>query len=168
MENNLQLFSFLIDEDTIDDVNLYAFILPNEVREIIENITRSDDKYKAIANKSIYKIATSIFNGIIYCNNSISDIIIDNNRWVYSLEQFDMELLKEKIADWLTEEMKNKCGEIIQINFAELWQYEVISLKEILKQKSNNMYNLIPQYYIYKLSKESFNFLTLNRQLKFH
>ena len=35
MENNLQLFSFLIDEDTIDDVNLYAFILPNEVREII-------------------------------------------------------------------------------------------------------------------------------------
>ena len=50
MENNLQLFSFLIDEDTIDDVNLYAFILPNEVREIIENITRSDDKYKAIAN----------------------------------------------------------------------------------------------------------------------
>lgn len=168
MENNLQLFSFLIDEDTIDDVNLYAFILPNEVREIIENITRSDDKYKAIANKSIYKIATSIFNGIIYCNNSISDIIIDNNRWVYSLEQFDMELLKEKIADWLTEEMKNKCGEIIQINFTELWQYEVISLKEILKQKSNNMYNLIPQYYIYKLSKESFNFLTLNRQLKFH
>ena len=120
MENNLQLFSFLIDEDTIDDVNLYAFILPNEVREIIENITRSDDKYKAIANKSIYKIATSIFNGIIYCNNSISDIIIDNNRWVYSLEQFDMELLKEKIADWLTEEMKNKCGEIIQINFTEL------------------------------------------------
>ena len=117
MENNLQLFSFLIDEDTIDDVNLYAFILPNEVREIIENITRSDDKYKAIANKSIYKIATSIFNGIIYCNNSIRDIIIDNNRWVYSLEQFDMELLKEKIADWLTEEMKNKCGEIIQINF---------------------------------------------------
>ena len=38
MENNLQLFSFLIDEDTIDDVNLYAFILPNEVREIIESI----------------------------------------------------------------------------------------------------------------------------------
>ena len=71
MENNLQLFSFLIDGDTIDDVNLYAFILPNEVREIIESITRSDDKYKAIANKSIYKIATSIFNGIIYCNNSI-------------------------------------------------------------------------------------------------
>ena len=65
MENNLQLFSFLIDEDTIDDVNLYAFILPNEVREIIESITRSDDKYKAIANKSIYKIATSIFIVII-------------------------------------------------------------------------------------------------------
>lgn len=60
MEKDIQLFSFLIDEDTIDDVNLYAFILPNEVREIIESITRSDDKYKAIANKSIYKIATSI------------------------------------------------------------------------------------------------------------
>ena len=49
MENNLQLFSFLIDEDTIDDVNLYAFILPNEVIEIIENITE---------NSSIFLLGT--------------------------------------------------------------------------------------------------------------
>ena len=115
MENNLQLFSFLIDEDTIDDVNLYAFILPNEVREIIESITRSDDKYKAIANKSIYKIATSIFNGIIYCNNSIRDIIIDNNKREDNgdIVMIDNELY---LPSYLNENQEKKCSFIFTNN----------------------------------------------------
>ena len=168
MDNNLQLFSFLIDEKSIDDVNLYIFKLPDEVRDIIERITKSDDKFTATANKSIYKIATSIFNEIIYCNNSIRDIIKDNNRWFYSIEEFDLEFLKTKIADWLEEEVKNKCDEIISIKFIEKWKYEVISLRKIYKENTENIYNLIPQYYIYKLAKENFNFETLNRNLKFH
>ena len=170
MDKDLQLFSFLIDEDTIDDVNLYAFKLPDEVREIIEILTKSNDndKKNSLSNKTIYKVATAIFKDIIYCNNRMCDIIKDENRWVYSLEEFDIGLLKEKIKDWLIEEAKNKGNEKIRIEFIDEWEYEKINLKEIYKNNKSNIYNLIPQYYIYKLSKQCFNFETLNKQLKFY
>lgn len=170
MENDLQLFSFEINENTIDDVDLYAFKLPDEVKTIVEDLIKNDnstEERKALANRTIYNIATLLFKDVIYCNNKMSDIQKDENRWVYSLNEFDIDLLKEKIKDWLKEEAKNIGNEVTKIEFKEKWEFEKINLKDIYRKEIKN-YSIIPNYYIYILSKEYFDFTTLNKKLMFY
>ena len=97
----------------------------------------------------------------------MSDIQKDENRWVYSLNEFDIDLLKEKIKDWLKEEAKNIGNEVTKIEFKEKWEFEKINLKDIYRKEIKN-YSIIPNYYIYILSKEYFDFTTLNKKLMFY
>lgn len=166
--STLQLYSFLLDENTIDDVQLYVFKLPNEVKEKIKKIEEKQQRqYKSVAAKAMFKVAVSIFDTVIYSNNSLKDIEKDNNNWFYSLEEFDLELLKVKAKEWISKEQEN-IGLEVDVYFDEEWTfYEKISLKEVLKT-SNAKYNIIPQYYVYKLAKEEFEFDTLEKKLKFN
>lgn len=157
MDKDLQLFSFVIDEETLDDVNLYAFKLPDELRDVFEGMNTD----KTLSNTTVYKVATAIFDEVIYCNNRLRDINDDEGRWVYSLKDFDTELLQEKVREWLEKEG-------VEVDFKEEWQYEIISLKEIFKKNRSNIFSIIPQYYLYKLSSESFYYESLNRDIKFY
>lgn len=166
--SSLQLYSFILDEDTIDDVELYIFKLPEELKKRIEEIM---DNYKGIyqnvAAKAMFKVAVSIFDTVIYSNNSLKDICKDDNIWFYSLEKFDLKLLKSKVKEWLRKEQEN-VGLEIDIEFKEEWVFsKKKNLKEILKL-SNNKFNIIPNYYAYKLSKEEFDFKSLQRSLEFY
>lgn len=166
--SSLQLYSFILDENIIDDVDLYVFKLPIGVKTRIEKIREMHQKaYKSVAAKAMFKVASSIFDTVIHSNNSLNDIFKDNNTWFYSLEEFDLELLKVKVKEWISKEQEN-VGLEIDVNFEEEWSFcEKITLKEILKS-SNAKYNVIPRYYVYKLAKEEFNFDSLQRTLKFN
>lgn len=166
--SSLQLYSFILDENTIDDVDLYVFKLPSGVKTRIEKIREMHQKpYKSVAAKAMFKVASSIFDTVIHSNNSLNDIWKDNNTWFYSLEEFDLELLKVKVKQWISKEQEN-VGLEIDVDFDEEWSfYEKITLKEILKS-SNAKYNIIPRYYVYKLAKEEFHFDSLQRTLKFN
>jgi len=166
--SSLQLYSFILDENIIDDVYLYVFKLPIGVKTRIEKIREMHQKaYKSVAAKAMFKVASSIFDTVIHSNNSLNDIFKDNNTWFYSLEEFDLELLKVKVKEWISKEQE-KVGLELDVNFDEEWSFcEKITLKEILKS-SNAKYNIIPRYYVYKLAKEEFQFDSLQRSLKFN
>lgn len=166
--NALQLYSFILDENTVDNVELYVFKLPEEVKKRIEQIRDNYQKmYKSVAAKAMFKVAASIFDTVIYSNNSLSDIWKDDNIWFYSLEEFDLKLLKVKVKEWIRREQEN-IGLDVDVDFREEWSFDQkITLKEVLKSK-NSKFNIIPSYYAYKLSKEEFCFDSLQRSLKFN
>ena len=166
--SSLQLYSFIIDENTIDDVELYVFKLPEELKIRIEEIKNNYQKiYQSVAAKAMFKVAASIFDTVIYSNNSLRDILDDDNTWFYSLEEFDLELLKSKVKEWIRKEQE-KVGLDIDVNFKEEWEFDrKTTLNEIIKS-SNTKFNIIPNYYAYKLSKEEFYFDSLQRSLKFN
>lgn len=166
--STLQLYSFVLDENTIDDVELYVFKLPNGVKTRIEKIREMQRReYKSVAAKAMFKVAVSIFDTVIHSNNSLNDICKDNNNWFYSLEEFDLELLEVKVKEWISKEQEN-VGLEVDVDFDEEWSFsEKTTLKEVLKT-SNAKYNIIPRYYIYKLAKEEFEFDTLEKNLKFN
>lgn len=166
--STLQLYSIVIDENTIDDVELYVFKLPSGVKTRIEKIKEmQENKYKGIAAKAMFKVAASIFDTVIHSNNSLNEIWKDDNTWFYSLEEFDLELLKSKVKEWISKEQEN-VGLEVDVNFDDQWCFsDKVTLKEILKSK-NTKYNIIPRYYVYKLAKEEFEFESLQRSLKFN
>lgn len=166
--SSLQLYSFIIDENTIDDVELYVFKLPEELKIRIEEIKNNYQKiYQSVAAKAMFKVAASIFDTVIYSNNSLRDIWKDDNTWFYSLEEFDLELLKSKVKEWIRKEQE-KVGLDIDVNFKEEWEFDrKTTLNEIIKS-SNTKFSIIPNYYAYKLSKEEFYFDSLQRSLKFN
>ena len=166
--SSLQLYSFILDENTIDDVDLYVFKLPSGVKIRIEKIREMHQKaYRSVAAKAMFKVASSIFDTVIHSNNSLRDIWNDNNTWFYSLEKFDLELLKVKVKEWISREQEN-IGLDIDVDFDEEWSFsEKTTLREILKS-GGARYNIIPRYYVYKLAKEEFQFDSLQRRLKFN
>lgn len=166
--SSLQLYSFILDEHTIDDVDLYVFKLPSGVKIRIEKIREMHQKaYKSVAAKAMFKIASSIFDTVIHSNNSLRDIWNDNNTWFYSLEKFDLELLKVKVKEWISREQEN-VGLDIDVDFEEEWSFsEKTTLRDVLKS-SRARYTIIPRYYVYKLAKEEFEFDSLQRSLKFN
>ena len=168
MSNDLQLFSFVLDEKALDDVELFAFKLPNEVNEVINKIGEGKTKNESNAYKTIYKIASTLFDKVIYCNNRFWDIKNDNYRWVYTLEKFDLEIIKVKITEWLKQEMNLRCETNIEIDFKQQWEYESVNLKEIFKRKIGSRYKIIPNYYMYKLCQEDYDFDCIQKRLKFH
>lgn len=168
MKKDLQLFSFVLDENSIDDVELFAFKLPNEVCDVIYKMQEGKDKNEASAYRTIYKVASTLFDKVIYCNNSYKDIKYDDYRWVYTLEEFDLNVIKSKITDWLRKEIALRCEKTIEINFKEQWDFEKINLKDILKNKMKKRYSIIPNYYIYKLSQNEYDFECIEKRLKFH
>lgn len=166
MNKDLQLYSLVIDEDSIDEELLYVYKLPGELRRIIEFIIR--EKNNSISSSTVYKLATAIFEDVIYCNNTFFDINNDEDRWVYSLKPIDTDFFKTKVNDWLFKESENIELDEKDIMFDGNLEYERISLKDILKNKHRNIYSIIPQYYIYKLSEHDFLYNTLNQKLKFY
>lgn len=168
MKNDLQLFSFVLDENSIDDIELFAFKLPNEVCDVIYKMQEGKDKNEASAYRTIYKVASTLFDKVIYCNNSYKDIKYDNYRWVYTLEEFDLDVIKSKITEWLNKEIALRCEKTIEINFKEQWEFEKVNLKDILKNKMKKRYSIIPNYYIYKLSQNEYDFECIEKRLKFH
>lgn len=168
---NLQLFSFIINENTVDDVTFYTFKLPESVARICEEISQG---YKnSAAYKTIFKVAISCFPDIIYCNNRIHDIQKDNNIWFYAIQPFDLELLKVKIYEWLSIEYCNRLKRELREKFEEEWVLEQnISLKDVVRHASASelevIYNIIPSYYIYVLSQQEFRFTSLPKNLRFN
>lgn len=164
---DLQLFSFIIDDKSVDDINLKVFKLPNSVENVIRKLS-SDKKY-SVAYRTIFKVAISLFDKIIFSNNSLYDINKNNGIWFYSIEEFDLNLLKCKVAEWLKEEYKLRMGIELDETFSERWYFnEEISLKSIIKEETSIKYRLIPEYYIYKLAQNSFKFNSLEKELKFN
>lgn len=168
MKNDLQLFSFVLDENSIDDVELFAFKLPKEVNDVICKMQEGKEKNESSSYRTIYKIAATLFDKVIYCNNSYKDIMGDEYRWVYTLEKFDLEIIKVKIIDWLNKEISLRSDIPIEINFKEEWEYETLSIKEIVRNKMKRRYTIMPNYYIYKLSQNEYDFEYLEKTLKFH
>ncbi|ERK31279.1 pPIWI_RE module domain-containing protein [Clostridium intestinale] len=167
MKNDLQLFSFVLDEDSIDNVELFAFKLPNEVNDIIYKMQDGREKNESSSYKTIYKIASTLFDKVIYCNNRFWDIKSDDYRWVYTLEKLELDVIRLKITEWLKKEIELRCETPIEINFKEDWKFESISLKEIFRSKKGSKYKIIPNYYIYKLSQNEYDFESLQKTLKF-
>ena len=168
MSNDLQLFSFVLEEESIDDIELFAFKLPNEVYEVINEIGKGKDKKEYNAYRTIYKVATTLFDKVIYCNNRLYDIEKDNYRWVYTLEKIDLDLIKLKITEWLKKEVSLRCEAPIIIDFKEEWEYDSIFLKEIFNSKRGSKYSIIPNYYIYKLCQKDYDLNCIEKTLKFY
>lgn len=164
---NLQLFSFIINEETVDDTPLYVFKLPNSVAKIYSEICQPGKR--SAAYKTFFKVASSCFENIIHCNNTMRDIRKDGGIWFYATESFELDLLKAKVCEWLAKEYKKHFDEPLQEKFQEEWYFEEpVSLKEIVANNQPSIYRLVPGYYIYKLSKEEFKFESITRTLKFH
>lgn len=75
--SGLQLFSFKINEETIDDINLKVFKLPTSVEKCIKEL--SEPKNRSANYRTIFKVATSIFDKIIYSNNNAYEIQRNDN-----------------------------------------------------------------------------------------
>lgn len=164
---DLQLFSFIVNEENIDDTPFYTFKLPESVRKVFEEISQKDKN--SAAYTTIFKVASSCFPEIIHCNNTIYKIKNDGGIWFYALKPFDLQLLKTKICEWLQIEYANRLERALKDKFEEVWEWEEpISLKDILKEQKGVIYNLIPRYYMEYLSKEAFAFECLSKKLIFH
>lgn len=168
MKKDLQLFSFVLDENSLDDVELYAFKLPKEVDDVIRKMQEGKEKNESSSYRTIYKIASTLFDKVIYCNNRSWDIKNDDYRWVYTLEKLDLDIIRDKIIDWLNKEIALRSETPIEINFNEEWEYESIKLKEIFKNKKGSKYKIIPNYYIYKLCQHDYDFECIQKTLKFY
>lgn len=165
--DTLQLFSFIIDEKTVDQTKIYIFKLPSSVENAYNKIGQS--KNNSPANKTIFKVASCYFPEIIHCNNRISDINKDRGNWFYSLRPFDLNILKTKICEWLQIEYRNRLACKLEEQFTEEWCFEEpIPLNEIVNERSSVIYSLIPNYYNYLLAEKEFNFECLNKNLVFH
>lgn len=165
----LQLYSFNINEENIDDVYLKIFKLPLQVRKIIDELKEIKSKYDNIAGSTIFKIASSLFDEVIYANKKINDIDKDSGIWFYSVGEFDLDILKIKVIEWLREEYKKRTGKELNERFIEEWNFDgEISLKEIINRENGIKFTLIPNYYVYKLSKNTFRFDSIHRNLKFY
>ena len=164
---DLQLFSFIVNEENIDDTPLYTFKLPESVAKVFGEISQKDKN--SAAYTTIFKIASCCFPEIIHCNNTLYKIKSDNYIWFYALKPFDLQVLKTKICEWLRIEYDNRLGRELKDKFEEDWQWEQsTSLKDILKGGKGVVYNLIPRYYMERLSKEVFAFECLGKNLIFH
>ena len=106
----LQLYSFNINEENIDDVYLKVFKLPSEVEEVINELKETNIKGDNIAGSTIFKIAAALFDEVIYANKRIFDINKDDGIWFYSVGEFELETLKIKVIQWLREEYKSRTG----------------------------------------------------------
>lgn len=166
---DLQLFSFNISDKNIEDVYLNIFKLPYEIEEAINELVEPKSKKNNIAGSTIFKIATAIFDEVIYANKTLKNIKKDDGIWFYSVGEFNLDILKIQVIEWLNEEYKQRKGTELNRIFKEIWSFdEKISLKEILNRNSGSKYSIIPNYYIYKLSKNTFEFESINRNLKFY
>lgn len=162
----LQLFSFNINSENIDDISLKVFKLPRGVKEVIQSL--NDGVKNGVTYKSIFKVASALFDKIIYSNNSLYKIEKNNDIWFYAIEEFDLEIFKIKVTEWLREEYKARKGEELKLIFNEKWGFDgAVTLSEILEDDKSPKYNIIPQYYIYKLSKENYKFESIEKELKF-
>lgn len=165
----LQLYSFNINEENIDDVYLKVFKLPSEVKEVINELKEDNSKSDNIAGSTIFKIAAALFDEVIYANKRIYDINKDDGIWFYSVGEFELETLKIKVIQWLREEYKNRTGKELNKRFTEKWKFDgEISLKEIINRDNGCKFTIIPNYYVYKLSKNIFKFDSIQRNLKFY
>ena len=144
----LQLYSFNINEENIDDVYLKIFKLPLQVRKIIDELKEIKSKYDNIAGSTIFKIASSLFDEVIYANKKINDIDKDSGIWFYSVGEFDLDILKIKVIEWLREEYKKRTGKELNERFIEEWNFDgEISLKEIINRENGIKFTLIPNYH---------------------
>ncbi len=165
----LQLYSFNINEENIDDVYLKIFKLPSEVKEVMNELKEDNSKGDNIAGSTIFKIAATLFDEVIYANKKIYDINKDDGIWFYSIGEFELETLKIKVIQWLKEEYKNRTGKELNKRFTEKWKFDgEIYLKQIIKRNNGCKFTLIPNYYVYKLSKNIFKFDSIQRNLKFY
>jgi len=167
--SQLQLYSFNINEENIDDVHLKVFKLPSDVEEVINELKETNSKDDNIAGSTIFKIAAALFDEVIYANKRIYDINKDDGIWFYSVGEFELETLKIKVTEWLREEYKNRIGKELNKRFTKEWKFNgEISLKEIIKRDNGCKFTLIPNYYVYKLSKNIFKLDSIQRNLKFY
>lgn len=165
----LQLYSFNLNEENIDNIYLSVFKLPQEVKEVIEALNDTKNKRDNIAGSTIFKIAAPLFEEVIYANKRIYDINKDDGIWFYSVGEFDLDILKVKVIEWLREEYKKRLEKDLNKRFIEEWHFDgKISLKEIIKRENTSKYNIISNYYVYRLSKNSFKFECLQKNLRFH
>lgn len=165
----LQLFSFGLNDKNIDDVYLCIFKIPQEIKSVIEELI--DEKNKSIASSTIFKVAAALFDEVIYANKSLNNINKDEDIWFYSIAEFDLQILRLKVIEWLREEYKKKRGVELNKEFKEKWKFSgKITLREILNREDsyNNKFSIISNYYVYKLSKNIFRFDSLGRNLKFY
>ena len=145
--SQLQLYSFNINEENIDDVYLKVFKLPSEVEEVINELKETNIKGDNIAGSTIFKIAAALFDEVIYANKRISDINKDDGIWFYSVGEFELETLKIKVTEWLREEYKNRAGKELNKRFTKEWKFDgEISLKEIIKRDNGCKFTIIPNY----------------------
>lgn len=163
----LQLFSFNINKENIDEASIYVFKIPKEIKEIVEKL---QEKSRYIAYSTIFKVASSTFNEVIYANKSLRDIKKDNDIWFYAIDEFELDVLKIKVIDWIRIEYKKILNEDLNIWFNEDWNFEneKVTLKEILTSSNSIKYPLISNYYVDKLSKNTFKMESINKELKFY
>lgn len=159
--DKLQLFSFGIRKDDIDDVNLYVYKVPVCLKKLFDRVTNRN-----FTRTTIFKIAVTCFNEVLYANGEIKDIKYDDDIWFYSVKPIDIEALRARTIEWIKFEYLDKCNEELIYDFADNWgNSEIMNLRELFGKSS--IYKVLPCYYIYKLSKDVFQFDSLSKKLKF-
>lgn len=161
---SLQLFSYHINEQNIDNCIIYRYTINERLYGVLEQLNNS--KGKRMAGTSFNKIVCVNFPSIIYCHNKIWDIINDNMTWFYSTEPLDLELLMAKLIKWIEKENIRINRTRIDLNYEKDRVYEKnSSLKEIIASPIG--YRIVPYYYLNILTMQNMNLECLHIPLKF-
>lgn len=172
----LQLFSLQVEEKDLENIQLNVLKFPKALQDLMYQhpVIKNElskwkgdiAKYYPFAQSTAFKLTAAIFPNILYANNNLKEVIADKGRWFYYLGDIDLNKIKRLISDWLKQEAAKRDFEY---NISEEdWVFEIepLELKDVLRD-SPIKYRLIPAYYSYIISRESFDVKSLERNLNF-
>ena len=169
-KNNLQLFSFEVNEDNILDKTIYLIKFPQQLKNLIIEIKELKAKelgYK-FALKGLAKIAKNYCRDVLYVNNNHNELLFKDAIWIYSTSKFDLEGLKLHLCEWINLELSKvvSCDEEFYLKEDLEW-YGQITTKELLRG-NYKIYDIIPQLYARDICKEKLYFKSLEKSFKFY
>ncbi|WP_346868162.1 MULTISPECIES: pPIWI_RE module domain-containing protein [unclassified Clostridium] len=169
-KDNIQLFSFEINENTIIDRTIYLIKFPQELKDLIIRIKELKAKefgYK-FALKGLEKIVKNYCRYILCVNNNLNELLFKDAIWIYSSSKFDLEGLKLHLCEWINLELGKvvNCDEEFYLKEDLEW-YGQMTTKELLRC-NYKIYDIIPQLYARDICKEKLYFKSLEKSFKFY
>lgn len=176
--SNVQLFSFEVTPETVDDIELKVLMFPEELKELIYNhpvVVEEMKNYKGdlknycpFAKSTMFKLASAIFPSVIHANNRLSQIHSDEGRWIYFMGNLNLNGFQRLLNGWLKKEAEKRGWSYTPSTTPWDFKIETFKLKDCVRLGLPVQYQLIPAYYSYVLSRQPFQFRSLNRCLQFY
>lgn len=168
--NNLQLFSFEINESTIIEKTLYVMKFPRELRQLIEYLKslKAKDFGYNFALRGLAKIVKNYSREVVSVSNNHYSLLFKEGIWICSTLKFNLEGLRLHICQWINSELK-RVGKLTKDFYLEedlSWDDE-ISSRDVFNG-NYDIYEIIPNLYGKDFCREPLYFDSINKSFKFY